>query len=205
MKKQICLFTIALAAVISFPFVGSASPLKSGLSGIINTPTGTVRGMGRFSLGAQYDEKDKVIGGNVVVLPSLEVAYSHITPSKGEDLNMISAKYGLLPETIGTPGVSIGVEDITNERDRSGFVALSKEAVLGFRVHAGIGTDRLKKGFVALEKNFKLSSSNYNVGLQLEYDGYDFNYGALLPLGKALKANIGSRSKDFFAGVNYTF
>lgn len=56
-----------------------------------------------------------------------------------------------------------------------------------------------------MEKQFKVNSDVLNLSLALEYDGHHFNYGAALPVGKLVQAEIGMRSNDFYAGINCTF
>jgi len=187
------------------PLIAAAKVLPSGTSGIINVPSAQVRMLGHFSLGGQWTENGSFAGGNLAVLPGLEAAYSRWHPKHGSDLNIVSGKLQFLPETLGTPAIAVGVEDIGNKIDRSAYVVATKAGPWGLKGHVGYGTDRFKRGFVALEKQFKVSGPDVNLDLELEYDGYDFNYGAALPLGKFLQAEVGKRSGDLFAGVSWTF
>ena len=118
---------------------------------------------------------------------------------------MLSAKYQLIAESVLTPAVAVGIEDIGDKLDRAGYVAATKEGPWGFRGHVGIGTGRFQNGFIAMEKQFKVNSDVLNLSLALEYDGHHFNYGAALPVGKLVQAEIGMRSNDFYAGINCTF
>ena len=154
---------------------------------------------------AQQTEVGNVLGVNATVLPSLELSYSRFNPKHENNFNMLSAKYQLIAESVLTPAVAVGIEDIGDKLDRAGYVAATKEGPWGFRGHVGIGTGRFQNGFIAMEKQFKVNSDVLNLSLALEYDGHHFNYGATLPVGKLVQAEIGMRSNDLYAGVNCTF
>ena len=203
MKKKILLLTVL--TIVSAMGTCQAKLLPSGTFGVINVPSAHVRSMGHVSAGWQWTDDGYFVAANAAVIRGIEVAASHIKPNSGDEKNVFSAKLEFLPETMGTPALAIGVEDATDQFKRAGYVVASKEAPWGLRLHAGVGTERFKHGFVALEKQFKLNSANLNLSLAAEYDGDNFNYGASLPLGKFLQAEVGVRSKNMFAGVNCTF
>lgn len=204
MNKQI--FKLAMVGLCILPAaISEAKTMPSGMSGVVNTPSAYVRPMGHFGLTYQYSSDVRSIGGNIAVLPSLEVSYSRWNASDKSDFDMIGAKYMVLPETVVSPALSLGVEDITDENDRSGFVALSKAGPWGLAVHAGVGTGRFRDGFVALEKQFKVNSDVLNLGLALEYDGEDFNYGMFVPVGKLMQAEAGIRNDKFYTALHGTF
>lgn len=196
---------LSLMGCLIFTMPCEAKILLSSISGVINVPSAHVRTMGEFSVMAQQTEDGNVFGVNAAVLPSLEVAYSRFNPKHESDFNMVSAKYQLLSESLLTPAVAVGVEDIGDKLERAGYVVATKEGPWGFRGHVGIGTGRFQNGFVAMEKQFKVNSDVLNLSLALEYDGHHFNYGVALPVGKLVQAEIGMRSNDLYAGVNCTF
>jgi len=196
---------LALVGCLIFTVPCEAKMLLSSISGVINVPSAHVRNIGEFSVMAQQTEDGNVLGVNAAVLPNLEVAYSRFNPKHESNFNMLSAKYQLIPESVLTPAVAVGIEDIGDKLDRAGYVAVTKEGPWGFRGHVGIGTGRFQNGFIAMEKQFKVNSDVLNLSLALEYDGHHFNYGATLPVGKLVQAEIGMRSNDLYAGVNCTF
>jgi hypothetical protein len=201
MNKKIIFLTM-------FTMVGvmgscQAKMLPSGTSGVINVPTAHVRSIGHVSIGAQGTENGNFVAANLAIIPGVEVAATHWNPKHGDALNMYSAKLEFLPETAASPALAVGVEDVTDKSERAGYVVATKDIPWGLRVHAGAGTGRFKKGFVALEKDIKFV--NLNLSLAAEYDGHHFNYGAAVPLAKFLQAEVGVRSKDVYAGVNFTF
>ena len=199
------LTALFMSSLLVLPVACEARTLPSGTSGVINVPTAHVRSMGHFGVTYQYTEDYNVLGGNVAVLPGLEVAYSRWSPDAGDDFNMYSAKFMILPETVASPAIAVGVEDATDESDRSAYAVISKAAPWGLKVHAGTGTGRFRNGFVALEKQFKLNSKTMNLGLAVEYDGDDINYGMFVPIGKLMQAEAGMRDDKFYTGVHGTF
>ena len=65
----------------------------------------------------------------------------------------VSAKLQVLRETPVTLTIAIGVEDIADNQDRRGYVAVSKALFAYWKLHAGVGTgDQYKHGFYAMEK-----------------------------------------------------
>lgn len=203
MKKSLCSLTLLSCLMLAVPC--EAKVLLSSVSGVINVPSANVRSLGHVEFMGQYTEDVTVLGGNIAVLPGMEVAYSRFSPNHGADFNMLSAKYQFAPETITTPAIALGVEDFGDERERSAYVVATKEGPWGIRGHAGIGTGRFSNGFIAMEKQFKVNSEVFNLSLALEYDGHDFNYGATVPLGKLMQAEAGVRSKDLYLGIKTVF
>ena len=202
-RKHLTAFMLTLLLVL--PLACEARTLPSGTSGVINTPSAHVRSMGHVGVTFQYTEDYTALGGNVAVMPGLEVAYSRWSPDGDGDFNMYSAKFMILPETVASPALAVGIEDATDERDRSGYAVISKAAPWGLKLHAGTGTGRFRDGFVALEKQFKLNSNILNLGLAVEYDGEDVNYGIFVPVGKLMQAEVGSRGEKLYAAVHGTF
>ncbi len=195
--KKILLATALL--VLTGSSLAQAKMTPSGTSGVINVPTGSVRSIGHISLGGQAGEDGNFVGANFSLLPGLEVAASRVNVKHGDSHNVFSSKLQILPETAVSPALAVGVEDIGDQIDRVGYVAITKNLPWSVKAHGGVGTGRLKNGFIALEKELK------SFTLELEYDGHDFNYGAAIPLGKFLQGEVGVRSKNAFAGVNFTF
>ena len=204
MRKDF-LTAIFMSALAALPLTCEARTLASGISGVINTPSAYVRPIGHAALTYQYSDDYNVIGGNVAVMPGIEIAYSRWSPDKGDDFNMYSAKYMILPETVASPAIAVGIEDVTDEKDRSGYAAISKAGPWGLKIHAGIGTGRFRDGFVGFEKQFKVNSKTLNLGLAAEYDGDNFNYGMFVPVGKLMQVEAGMRDEKFYAGVHGTF
>ncbi len=199
------LAAIMMTALAGVPLACEARTLASGSSGVINVPSAHVRSMGHAAVTYQYTEDYNVIAGNIAVLPGLEIAYGRWSPDAGDDFNMYSAKYMVLPETVASPAFAVGIEDATDEKDRCAYAVISKAGPWGLKIHAGKGTGRFRDGFVALEKQFKVNSNTLNLGLAAEYDGEYFNYGMFVPVGKLMQAEAGIRDDKFYAGIHGTF
>ncbi|MEG1913463.1 MAG: YjbH domain-containing protein [Acidaminococcaceae bacterium] len=200
------ILTIILLGVLSgSASVGEARTLLSGTSGSINIPSAHVRFLGQGAVTWQHTSTAEVVAGNLVALPNLEVSFSHWSPDAGATFNQVSAKYQWQPETLVSPAFAVGVEDFTDQKQRSAYLVASKDLLWGLRFHVGVGTGRFDRGFVGVEKQFKVNSKRYNLGVMTEYDGVNFNYGLTVPVVKFVQAELGMRSDKFYAGVHGTF
>ncbi len=195
-----------LATILALPVMtAEARFTQEGMSGVINTPTAEVAGMAHFGVMVQGDEDKTEYGGNVTVIPGLEVAYAHWARKDMKDLDILSAKAQLVAESTAIPALAVGISDATDELDRSVFVAATKKAFWGLTFNAGIGNDRYDNGFVSVQKTFSFDDDAMKVKLNLEWDGEDFNYAAGVPVGKVFEVEAGSRSQTFFVGANARF
>jgi hypothetical protein len=195
--------TVLAAMCMVVPLAAEAKISPSGTSGIINTPSAFVRRPGHISIGYDMTKEDKILHGNLALPLGLEVAGAQVDPKHDNNYSMVSAKWNVLPSTPATPAIAIGGDDLGNEKDRRGYVVASMALPMGFKIHAGVGTDQYKHGFGALEKDFKIGSQALT--LMGEYDGSHFNYGASLPLAKFTTAEIGVRSHHLYGSLNFTF
>lgn len=201
MKKQAAILMLACAFCV--PRAALAKTTPRGTSGVINAPSGYVRMPGHVSAGMDWTKDDKTLRGNVSLPLGLEIAASHTNPKHGDTYDTVSAKWQVIRETPVTPAIAIGVEDIGDQDERKGYMALSKALPADFKIHAGIGTKNYKHGFYGLEKNVKLLGAGMT--LMGEYDGSHFNYGAALPIAKFLEGEVGVRDHHLYGGLNLTF
>ena len=175
MKKTVATLAI-LTLASAMPLAAEAKITPNGTSGIINTPSAFVRLPGHVSVGYDMTKDGQILHGNVALPLGLEVAGARFDPKDSDIYSTVSAKWELLRETPVTPAIAIGGDDLGDEKDRRGYVVVSKALPFGFKIHGGIGTDQYKKGFGAIEKDIKLGSQSLT--LMGEYDGSHFNYGA---------------------------
>lgn len=203
MLKKTSLFAVVSACCAVLPMSAEAKITPSGTSGIINTPSAFVRHAGHFSIGYDMTKDDKTLHGNIALPLGLEVAGAQVDPKHGDNYSMVSGKWRLLQDTPFTPAIAIGGDDLGNEKDRRGYVVISKALPYGFKIHGGIGTDQYKHGFGALEKDFKIGGQALT--LMGEYDGSHFNYGASIPLAKFTTAEVGVRTHHLYGSLNFTF
>ena len=202
-------FGVLCALLISVP--AFAAPSVNGSTGQINNPSADVLQEGQFAAG-YYHLKDGGSGVfNLNLLPNLEVGVAGFRYDDGSrNKTLFNAKLGLLPETILTPGVAVGVEDMTAEGERSYYAVASKALPFGFRIHAGLGNGRFDGGFAALEKTINpvsvLTGNNTFPATTLiaEYDGRKMNYGARMSIVPGLKLDAGWRDHETYFGLSFT-
>lgn len=187
-----------------------AAPSVNGSTGLINTPTADVLRGGQVSVG-YYHLKDGGVGTfNTNIAPNLEIGVAAFRYDGQKNENYVNAKFGLVPETIMTPGLSIGVEDMANRGQRSLYAVASKALPFGFRIHAGTGNGRFNGVFGGIEKTINplsvLTGNNAFPATTLiaEYDGKVMNYGARLSIVPGLKLDAGVRNHDGYIGISFT-
>lgn len=204
------LFTTVCALFIATASA-AAAPSVNGPTGLINTPTADVLRDGQFSLGYYNVNEGSAGSFNLNLAKNLEIGITRYNYDHGSDKTLLNAKWSILPETVISPGLAVGVEDIGNERDRTAYVVASKALPLGFRIHAGVGGGRYDGGFAALEKTINpisiVTGSNAFPATTLiaEYDGKNMNYGARLAIIPGLKLDAGWRDHKGYAGLTLTY
>ena len=199
----ICAVTLSSAAAF-------AAPSINGSTGLINSPSADVLQEGQYSIG-YYNLKDGGVGiVNLNLARNLEVGAAGFRyDNRGND-TLFNAKYALVPETVLTPGLSVGIEDIGDKNDRTGYAVASKALPFGFRIHAGVGNGRYDGFFGAIEKTINpvgiITGSNTFPATTLiaEYDGNRMNYGARMSVVPGLKLDAGWRQSDFYVGLSFT-
>lgn len=203
---------IFIAFVCAVLLIGSpvaAAPSINGSTGLINTPSADVLHEGQFSLG-YYNLK----GGSAGIVTfnmarNLEVGAAGFQYDGQDNKFLLNAKCAVVPETILSPGLSIGVEDALDKKGRTAFAAVSKTLPFGFRIHAGVGNGRIDGMFYALEKTVNPIGISGSRGfptttLMLEYDGQHTNYGARMAIAKGLRMDAGWKNRDFYIGLSLT-
>lgn len=198
-------------ALIVFAAPVFAAPTVNGSTGQINNPSADVLQPGQFSLGYYHLKSGGAGVFDMNMLPNLEVGVAGFRyDDSSTNKTYVNAKLSLLPETILTPGVAVGVEDIAAQRDRSYYAVASKALPFGFRVHAGVGNGRFDGMFASLEKTINpvsvLTGNNTFPATTLiaEFDGRNMNYGARLSVVPGLKVDAGWRDHAAYFGISFT-
>lgn len=206
MKKV--LFGISILLLASAPVF--AAPSVNGSTGLINNPSADVLREGQVSLG-YYHLKDGGVGiFNTNIAPNLELGVAGFRYDGQQNKNLVNAKFALVPETVLSPGIAIGVEDIGNNNKRSSYAVASKALPFGFRIHAGAGNGRFNGVFAGIEKTINpvsvLTGNNAFPATTLiaEYDGKNMNYGARMSIVPGLKLDAGWRNHDGYVGISFT-
>lgn len=208
MKKKIIGLTCALLLGAIVPVI--AAPSVNGSTGLINTPSADVLRPGQISLG-YYHLKDGGVGIlNTNIARNLELGVSGVRYDSQENKNYLNAKFSLAPETVLTPGLAVGGEDLSNEKQRTLYAVASKTLPFGFRLHVGAGNGRFNGGFASIEKVVNpvsiITGNNVfpTTTLIAEYDGKTMNYGARLTVFSGLKLDAGVRNHDGYIGISFT-
>ncbi|HML34105.1 YjbH domain-containing protein [Sporomusa sphaeroides] len=210
MKKTI----LAAAVVLLAAAPAYAAPSINGSTGLINTPTADVLQAGQFSLGYYHLKEGGVGTLNLNLAKNLELGvagFRYDSDSGRDNDTLFNLKYGLLSETVLTPGLAVGVEDIGNDDKRTHYAAASKGLPLGFRIHAGVGDGRYDGVFAAIEKTISpvgaLTGNNIFPATTLiaEWDGDRMNYGARMSIVPGLKIDAGWRHSETYIGLSYTY
>lgn len=208
MKKIVVGICMIMAAASA---TAAAAPSINGPTGLIESPTSDVTKEGEFSLGYYELEHGANANLNIGLTKNIEVGISSFDPDGGSRLNRVNAKWNVVPETVVTPGLSVGVEDIGDKTERSAYVVGSKALPLGFRINYGVGNGRYDGVFGGIEKTFNplgvLTGDNAFPATTLiaEYDGKDMNVGARISIVPGVKIDAGWQDmKDFYVGFSIT-
>lgn len=192
-------------------FVGNsamAAPSTMGSSGVIDTPSADVLRTGQFSLGYFNLHESNNYTFNANIAKRLELGIARADYSHGDDDTYLNLKYSVHEEKIIIPGLAIGVEDITDERDATVYAVMSKSLPFGFRIHAGVGNGRYDGPFYAVEKTLfpAIATGVFpDTSLIVEHNGHDMNYGLRLSLAAGLKLNAGWRDDETYVAMTYNF
>ena len=182
-----------------------AQPSLNGATGLLELPTADVVKKESFGIGVYSADDVKIRNMGYGLAEKLEVSFAN-EKQDIEQINKFNVKYVLLSETVLTPGLAVGINDLTGKSERSTFAVVSKGLPLGFRVHAGIGSGDFEKGFVALEKNITpLLGANVfpSTTLLVEYNDNNINYGMRMSIVPDLKLNLGRSDHKTFIGLTY--
>jgi len=198
-----CAFVLTTVPVL-------AAPSVNGSTGLINSPTADVLRPGQISLGYYHLKEGGVGSFTTNLAPNLELGVAAFRYDGQSNKNYVNAKFAVVPETILTPGLAIGVEDISNQDNRSLYAVASKALPFGFRIHAGTGGGRFGGVFAGIEKTINpmsvITGNNAFPATTLiaEYDGHTMNYGARLAIVPGLKLDAGLRNHDGYIGITFT-
>lgn len=214
MRKKNMITAFAVSALLFAAVPAYAAPSINGSTGLINTPTADVLREGRFSLGYYHVDEGNAGSFTLGLSNKLEVGvagFRYDRDSHKDNQTYFNIKYSLLSDTVLTPGLAIGIEDIGDEDKRTFYAAASKALPFGFRIHAGVGDGRYDGVFAALEKTISptgiVTGNNVFPATTLiaEWDGDKMNYGARMAIVPGLKLDAGWRHSETYVGLTYTY
>ncbi|MBI2844552.1 MAG: hypothetical protein HYX78_14250 [Armatimonadetes bacterium] len=202
-----------LAACISVALIAAICAVPATADRIIFAPTGNVLGLGEIKAEGAFSPSNddaKVYWLNVG-LPRLEL--SGIRFENGGSLvgadneNVAGVELAVLPETPITPGIGVGVWDITDEtiEGRGYYLAVSKGIPLtrqlplplsDIRLHVGFGLSGVDTLFGGVEGNIPLG-----LRLSAEYFQDDFNLALGLRALPAVQLKLYFLDGDTYYGV----
>jgi hypothetical protein len=181
-----------------------------GIDGLINIPSAYVQLPGRVSAGYFSWRDGSSLSSNVSLPDGVELAISYWALNGGRQEGIYSGKIAVMKEKVLAPAVAVGVVDITDAAGRNFYLAVSKNALWGLRLHTGLTSGR--GVFGGLEKQFKLKSDLRKrppfiplFALVIEHDGKNFNYGLYVRNSRGLRLDVGWLDRRFMAGVQMEF
>ena len=207
---RISVFVILLAIMVCMLATAVAA------NRLITIPTGNTLTTGGIKLeyAANSSNSDQKIYWANVGVSRLEVEGARFAGFGTKQTDAISLQVSVMPETSFTPGVALGVRDISDQTKgnglydgRSYYVAVSKAVpVTGgiplifqdVRVHSGIGTGSLSGVFFGIEGRLPMG-----LNVSGEYDTSDFNYAASYNIVPTIKAKASWIKGDFFYGATF--
>ncbi len=191
----------------------ATSPAWYGNTGLVLTPSAYTTGPGRGTISYHWIDTDPdhtdLVNLNVGLAQGLELGGSWIDAGDGELVG--NAKWQLPIERFldeeDLPTVAFGGVDLTDELDRSLYVVLSKNLLLGVDdsrqvgVHLGYGDSDggILNGFFGGVTFGAFRNSVINA----EYDGDNFNADLRWGLSERITVELGLLDGDFGIGLTY--
>lgn len=201
-----------LFAAVSLAAALLASPVFA--DRIILAPSGNVLGTGGLNLEAAFDFSGD---GNIywagVGIKQLEINVVRfddgVNVVGANDATVVGAELNVMPETMFTPGVGVGVWDITSETsDGIGYYAmLSKMVPLtntlplpisNIKLHLGYGLSGVSGLIAGAEADVP-----FGLNLAAEYFKDDFNFAISKGILPGLRARLYSIDGDVFYGLQF--
>jgi hypothetical protein len=186
---------------------------------LVTVPTGNVlgkaavkvEGISGFSDGSTtlvpFGEVFRAYWVNVG-LGHIELEGTRYVNRGGDHKDCVSAELSILPETIVTPAVGIGVRDIGNEIERGEYVAVTKTIPLSdkiplmpvrnIKVHAGYGVDGINGLFLGAQADLPMKLT-----LCVEETDSKFNASLACTIIPKLNLKLYSLDGEFFYGASF--
>ena len=136
MRKHLLGVTLCLALLGAALSVAQGAPSFRGYTGLVVIPTADTLNSGEYNFGlmtedtGEFDAND--LFANYGAANGLEIGLNSNQASPRETL--ISAKYLLMRETEERAGVAFGIFDLTDERQSTAYVIVSKSLVRGLNL-----------------------------------------------------------------------
>lgn len=219
-KSKSVLMLCALALLAGTVSGASAQPLEDrqfsvvrhntilGPTGLLTVPTAFVTPYRQGQLGTSFSRDLKSITANYGLLSGIEVGAAFIDEDAGSNDVLGNAKLHIVPSNIPWMELGIGVMDVTDEIERTGYIIASadwtvpsrlQDDAIGFRLHAGAGSGIFHDKFIG-GAELRL---NPRLGIIGEWDTENFNTAVRYTHNDALRLQLGIVTKRVFFGVTY--
>jgi Exopolysaccharide biosynthesis protein YbjH len=200
MRKVLMLLPV-LALSLAAPAM--AAPNFFGPTGLLRIPTADVLPQRSYNVHVHGQRHLTFYGANLGLTDALEAGITALDPDPGGTRVLGNLKYRFTKETGKAPAIAVGVVDIADTIDISGYGVVSKAFPFGqgrsFRAHLGYGggffNDNVFGG-----ADLAITS---NISLMGEYDGSDVNAGARFSLGQGVRVDLAVLDGRFGAGLAY--
>jgi len=203
--RKLLVLLCALATSLVTPAL--AAPNFLGSTGLFRVPDADVAAERSYGVHVHGTNDFTTYGVNFGLTKGLEAGLTIFDPDPGSTRLFGNAKYQFVHETGKSPAIAIGVVDIGDAIDVSGYGIVSKgigklEAGgrgLSLRGHVGYGTGLYRDNIIGgVDLGFR-----ENILLLAEYDGNDVNGGARISLGRGVRVDVGVLRGKFGAGLAY--
>jgi hypothetical protein len=173
-----------VVVIVAFALLVALSVSQVQADRLILVPTGSVLNSGAIKAEAAFRSSN----GDSIFVPKdadqinwlnlgisrFELDARRLVRSDGMDKDTVGFEASVLPETLLTPAIGIGIRDITNELERGYYLAVTKTVPLTNKLPTPIHDIKLHGGF----------------GLKGELDGIFLGAEAGLPMGLKVTAEV---------------
>ena len=181
-----------------------AAPSMGAETGNPVTPSADLLREGQAAFG--WQEKGKERSFRLAAAPAERWEVSLQRSAAHDD--RAGVKFAVQPESIFKPGIALGVEDLSAERQRSVYGVVSKTLPYGVRLHAGAGNGRFRGLFAAAEvRLFPKGRPGVfpDTSVYAEYAGKHGSLGCRVSLLRGAKLSFGVEGHEHFIGLSYVY
>ena len=199
MKKMSVVICVAVVSLFVAAGLAHADAAWIGSTGLILTPSADVAADGSADLQAHFIDRAndvKLYGGTFGLGHGLEVATSVVDPDGAGTNTLLHFKYSHPFDTgqaVEPLRVAFGMNDVSNQLDRSYYVVATKALTIPEETMAGLGvrSAEVSLGFANSNNGTMLdgvfvgarADLPYGLCAMLEYDTDDLNFGVQYRLG----------------------
>jgi Exopolysaccharide biosynthesis protein YbjH len=200
MRKVLMLLPV-LALSVAAPAM--AAPNFFGSTGLIRIPTADVLPARSYNVHVHGQEDLTFYGANIGATENLEAGITALDPNPGSTRVLGNLKLRFTKDTAKMPAIAVGVVDIADTVNISGYGVVSKGFPLGqgrsIHAHFGYGNGFFDTNVFG-GADLAVTS---NISVMGEYDGRDVNFGGRISLGRGVRVDVAALDGKFGAGLSY--